>query len=75
MNAKVAFNSEVINTTSKKKVGIVNAAVGCRGIGVLRLEEALKDSASLAVGGQEDMKVEAFKPDWWPVEWFREDVQ
>eukprot|EP00257_Ricinus_communis_P013424 XP_015570853.1 putative transferase At4g12130, mitochondrial [Ricinus communis] len=69
---KVAPGSEVIDTTSSKKVGFVTAALGCRGLGVLRLEEAWKWLGSLIIEGQDDLKVETIRPKWWPAEWFPE---
>ncbi|XP_065858013.1 putative transferase At4g12130, mitochondrial [Euphorbia lathyris] len=72
---KVAPGSEVIDTTSGKKVGSVTTALGCRGLGLLRLGDAFKDPGSLAVQGQEDVKVEALRPKWWPAEWFPEHEQ
>ncbi|EEF50994.1 aminomethyltransferase, putative [Ricinus communis] len=72
---KVAPGSEVIDTTSCKKVGFVTAALGCRGLGVLRLEEAWKGSGSLIIEGQDDLKVETIRPKWWPAEWFPEHQQ
>lgn len=50
-------------------------ALACRGLGLLRLEEALKQHSSLTIQGQEDVKVEAIRPNWWPREWFRENQQ
>jgi hypothetical protein len=72
---KVGPGSEVINTASGKKIGYVTTALGCRGLGVLRLKEAFKGSGSLTIQGQEDIKVEAIKPKWWPAEWFSEHQQ
>ncbi|WCJ26034.1 Glycine cleavage T-protein family [Euphorbia peplus] len=72
---KVAPGSEVIDTTSGKKVGFVTTALGCRGLGLLRLESAFKGPDSLVVQGQEDVKVEALRPKWWPAEWFPEHEQ
>jgi transferase CAF17, mitochondrial len=70
--SKVSPGSEVINTASGKKVGLVTTALGCRGMGLLRLEEALKGSTSLSIQGQEDVKVVASKPDWWPSDWLQD---
>ncbi|XVF10761.1 hypothetical protein REPUB_Repub07fG0210700 [Reevesia pubescens] len=64
--------SQVINTVSCKKAGSVTTALGSRGMGVLRLDEAFKGSGSLTIEGQEDIKVEAVRPDWWPTEWFQD---
>lgn len=71
MEQKAAPGSEVIDTASNKKAGTVRAALGCRGLGLLRLEEAFKGSGALTIQGQENVKVEAVRPDWWPAEWFQ----
>lgn len=75
MEQRVSPGSEVVNPESGKKVGTVTTALGCRGLGVLRLEEAFKWSGGLSVQGQEDVKVETSRPDWWPTEWFQEYQQ
>ncbi|KAG4171613.1 hypothetical protein ERO13_A12G221000v2 [Gossypium hirsutum] len=67
---KVTPGSEVINTASGKKLGSVTTALGFRGMGVLRLDDAFKDT--LTIQGQEDIKVMAIRPDWWPAEWFQD---
>ncbi|KAI7994242.1 putative transferase [Camellia lanceoleosa] len=74
---KVAPRSEVIDASSRKKVGSVTTALGCRGLGLLRLEEAFKGSGTgtLAIQGQEDVKVLAIRPEWWPSEWFVDHQQ
>ncbi|KAI3410222.1 uncharacterized protein J3R85_018914 [Psidium guajava] len=72
---KVAPRSEILDAASGKRIGTVTTTLGCRGLGLLRVEEALKKSSSLTVLGQEDLKVEAVKPDWWPPEWFVEQRQ
>ncbi|GKU95461.1 hypothetical protein SLEP1_g8817 [Rubroshorea leprosula] len=72
---KVAPGSEVIDTASRKKVGTVTTALGCLGMGVLRLDEAFKASSSLIIQGQEDVKVETRRPEWWPSDWFQEHQQ
>ncbi|TYH97586.1 hypothetical protein ES332_A12G253100v1 [Gossypium tomentosum] len=59
---KVTPGSEVINTASGKKLGSVTTALGFRGMGVLRLDDAFKDT--LTIQGQEDIKVMAIRPDW-----------
>lgn len=69
MEQKVAPGSEVIVAASGKKAGTVNTALGSRGLGLLRLEEAFKGPGTLIIQGQEDVKVEAIKPEWWPSEW------
>ncbi|XVF13289.1 hypothetical protein REPUB_Repub08aG0196100 [Reevesia pubescens] len=71
VEGKVAPGSEVIKTASSKKAGSVTTALGSRGMGVLRLDEAFKRSDSLAIQGQDRIKVEAIRPDWWPSEWFQ----
>ncbi|GAV82755.1 GCV_T domain-containing protein/GCV_T_C domain-containing protein [Cephalotus follicularis] len=70
---KVAPGSEVTVTASSKKAGTVTTALGCRGMGLLRLDEAL--SGALTIHGQEYVKVEAFRPKWWPSEWLQEYQQ
>lgn len=58
----------MVNAASNK-VGIVTAALGCRGMGLLRLAEVFKDSSGLSIIGQENVKVKAIQPEWWPAEW------
>ncbi|KAL0312763.1 UNVERIFIED_CONTAM: putative transferase, mitochondrial [Sesamum radiatum] len=72
---KVAPGSEVIDSTSQKKVGTVTTALGSRGLGLLRLEEAFKGSGSLTIKGQEDVNIETIRPKWWPSEWFLDHQQ
>lgn len=72
---KVAPGSEILDAASGKRIGTVTTVLGCRGLGLLRLEEALKKSSSLTILGQEDLKAQAVKPDWWPPEWFQEQRQ
>ncbi|KAL5728083.1 hypothetical protein ACHQM5_001206 [Ranunculus cassubicifolius] len=69
MEQKVAPGSEVVDASSEKKVGTVTTALGCKGMGILRLEEAFKDSGVLRIKGQEGLKVEVIRPEWWPAEW------
>ncbi|XP_038876818.1 putative transferase At4g12130, mitochondrial [Benincasa hispida] len=69
---KVSSGSEVINSASNKKAGNVIAALGYRGLGLLRLEEAFRGSQSLAIQGLEGVRVETVRPDWWPAKWFQE---
>ncbi|KAI4302767.1 hypothetical protein MLD38_038476 [Melastoma candidum] len=61
--------SDVVDATSGKKIGTVSVALGCCGLGLLRLEEAQSRSALLTISGQEGVKVEGRKPDWWPQGW------
>ncbi|KAG9445424.1 hypothetical protein H6P81_016764 [Aristolochia fimbriata] len=68
---KVAPGSEIVNAKSGKRVGSAGTAIGSRGMGVLRLEEAFKGSNDLRIKGQEDIKVEVVKPEWWPAEWIQ----
>lgn len=72
MEHEVSPGSEVIDSSSGKKVGTVTTQLGCRGLGVLRLEEAFKGSGALTIRGQENVKVQSTRPDWWPAEWFQE---
>lgn len=69
---EVSPGSEVVDSSFGKKVGTVTTQLGCRGLGVLRLDEAFKRSSALTVQGLENVKVEATRPDWWPAEWFQE---
>ncbi|CAN4077893.1 unnamed protein product [Withania somnifera] len=64
---KVAPKSEVIDASSGKRAGTVTTALGSRGLGLLRLNEAFKDT--LTIQGLDDVKVKAIKPEWWPAEW------
>lgn len=59
----------MVDSATGKKVGNVTTALGCRGLGLLRLEEAFKHSRALTILGQDDVKVQATRPDWWPLEW------
>ncbi|KAE8661791.1 hypothetical protein F3Y22_tig00113722pilonHSYRG00013 [Hibiscus syriacus] len=70
VEGKVTPGSEIVSTVSSKKLGSVTTALGFRGMGVLRLDDAFKDT--LAIRGQEDIKVMAIRPDWWPAEWFQD---
>lgn len=72
---KVAPGSVVADTSSGKKIGTVNVALGSRGLGLMRLEEALKKSNALAIQGSEDVKVVANRPKWWPDEWFSNELE
>ncbi|CAD6343387.1 unnamed protein product [Miscanthus lutarioriparius] len=65
----VTPGSEVVDEASGKKIGTVNTALGSRGMGLLRLEEALKPGSALRIGDNRDVRVHAIKPDWWPAEW------
>ncbi|KAL8200850.1 hypothetical protein R6Q57_012189 [Mikania cordata] len=69
---KVAPGSEVISLKSGKKSGTVTTALGSRGLGLLRLEEAFKASGNLVIKGQEDVKVDPIRPEWWPAQWSSE---
>ncbi|MCD7466922.1 hypothetical protein HAX54_004024 [Datura stramonium] len=70
---KVAPRSEVIDASSEKKAGTVTTALGSRGLGLLRLDEAFK--GSLTVRGLDDVKVQAIKPEWWPAEWLSDQQE
>lgn len=54
---------------ASNKVGTVATSLGCRGMGLLRLVEAFKNSGGLSINGQENIKVNAIQPEWWPAEW------
>lgn len=66
---KVAPGSQIVDDASDKKVGTVTTALGSEGMGLLRVEEAFKGSSVLSIKGQEDVKVKAVRPEWWPPEW------
>ncbi|KAH0456831.1 hypothetical protein IEQ34_014738 [Dendrobium chrysotoxum] len=66
---EVSPGSEVVDKHSKKKVGTVNTALGSRGMGLLKLEAALKQPSTLAIKDKTDVRVKAFRPEWWPSEW------
>ncbi|XP_066371401.1 putative transferase At4g12130, mitochondrial [Miscanthus floridulus] len=67
----VTPGSEVVDEASGKKIGTVNTALDSRGMGLLRLEEALKPGSALRIGDNRDVRVQAIKPDWWPAEWMQ----
>ncbi|KAF8101646.1 hypothetical protein N665_0202s0009 [Sinapis alba] len=73
VNQKIAAGAEVVESGSGKKVGTVSTALGSRGMGVMRVEEAFKASGELSVSGSEEVKVEAIRPRWWPAEWFQQN--
>lgn len=70
---KVAPKSEVIDASSGKKAGTVTTALGSRGLGLLRLDEAFK--GSLTVRGLDDVRIQAIKPEWWPAEWLSDQQE
>ncbi|KAG0473125.1 hypothetical protein HPP92_014982 [Vanilla planifolia] len=65
----VSPSSEIVDSVTNKKVGIVNIALGCRGMGLLKLEEALKQPSTLVIKERTNVRVRALKPEWWPMEW------
>ncbi|XP_057805965.1 LOW QUALITY PROTEIN: putative transferase At4g12130, mitochondrial, partial [Salvia miltiorrhiza] len=67
---QVSPGAEVMDDASRKKAGSVTTALGSRGLALVRLEEAFKETGGLAVYGHEDIKVETIRPKWWPSEWF-----
>ncbi|KAG7557535.1 YgfZ/GcvT conserved site [Arabidopsis suecica] len=73
LNQKIAAGAEVVESGTGKKMGTVSTALGSRGMGVMRVEEAFKPSAELTVKDSEDVKVEAIRPTWWPAEWFQQN--
>ncbi|KAL3647271.1 hypothetical protein CASFOL_008239 [Castilleja foliolosa] len=72
---KVSPGSEVIDTASQKKAGTVTTALGSRGLGLIRLDEAFQGTSLLSIKGQEDIKVETIRPEWWPSEWLLDHQQ
>jgi len=71
----VAPKSEIIEVNSGKKVGTVTTVLGSRGLALLRLEAALKNTSQLNVKGLENVNVKVIRPKWWPSEWGREEEQ
>ncbi|CAK9144274.1 unnamed protein product [Ilex paraguariensis] len=71
---RVAPGSDIIIAASGKKAGTVITVLGCRSLGLVRLDEAFKGSDTLTTQG-EDVKVEAIRPEWWPAEWYQEHQQ
>lgn len=69
LEQEVAPKSDVLVAASGKKAGTVTTALGSRGLGLLRLEEAFKSPGTLVIKGHEGVKVETIRPDWWPSEW------
>ncbi|XP_042515798.1 putative transferase At4g12130, mitochondrial [Macadamia integrifolia] len=61
-----------IVASETKKVGTVTTALGCRGLGLLKLEEAFKGSRKLIVGTQDHVHIKVIRPEWWPAEWFQD---
>lgn len=66
---EVSPGSEVVDCTSNKKVGTVTTALGSCGMGLLKLEDAFKQSTNLSIKEKADVKVKVIRPDWWPAEW------
>ncbi|URE49623.1 Glycine cleavage T-protein C-terminal barrel domain [Musa troglodytarum] len=62
-------NSDMVNYASDKKVGTVTTALGCCGMGPVRLEEVLERSPNLRIEGKDEARIKAIIPDWWPAEW------
>lgn len=50
----------------------MNTALGCCGLGLLRMEAAFRSSGNLSIEGQDSVKVEAGRPKWWPSEWLED---
>ncbi|RWW16413.1 hypothetical protein GW17_00019703, partial [Ensete ventricosum] len=65
----VSPNSDIVNCASDKKVGTVTTALGSCGLGLVRVEEVLKQSPNLRIKGQDEVRIKAMIPDWWPAEW------
>ncbi|CAM8882359.1 unnamed protein product [Rhodiola kirilowii] len=72
---KVTPGSDIINTASNKKVGIVTTALGARGLGLLRLDEAFKQSNNLTVQNPDKVKVQPIRPEWWPADWVQDQQE
>lgn len=72
---KVVPGAEILDSTTQKKVGDVTTVVGSRGLGLIRLEAALKDANQLAVKDVSGAHVKVYVPKWWPADWCPEDLQ
>ncbi|CAN8246397.1 unnamed protein product [Cochlearia groenlandica] len=73
VSEEVAAGAEVVEPGTGKKIGTVSTAIGSRGMGVMRVEEALRASPELTVKGSDEVKVEAIRPSWWPTQWFQQN--
>ncbi|KAL4188261.1 hypothetical protein AMTRI_Chr09g43220 [Amborella trichopoda] len=71
----VAPKSEVVDVKSDKKVGTVTTAMGCLGMGLVRVEDTLFGGGLLGIRGEEDVRVKVIRPDWWPLEWVQQQQQ
>ncbi|URE19648.1 Glycine cleavage T-protein C-terminal barrel domain [Musa troglodytarum] len=71
MQQAVSPNSDIVDYASNKKVGTVTTALGCHGMGMVRLDDGLNLSSNLRIKGREDLTVRVIRPDWWPIEWTR----
>eukprot|EP00250_Pteridium_aquilinum_P005094 c1523_g1_i1 orf=186-1427(+) len=67
--------AEIFDSTTQKKVGDVTTVVGSRGLGLIRLEAALKDASQLAVKDTSGVRVRIYKPKWWPADWCPDDMR
>lgn len=71
----VAAGAEVVDRSTGKKVGKVTTVLGPRGLALMRLEPALKQSAQLYIENNDGVSVKVMRPKWWPSEWGHEDEQ
>ena len=68
---EIASGAEIIDAAGEKRVGALGVVMGSQGMGLLRVDEALK-GPSLTIKGHEGVKVNVFRPAWWPSEWGQE---
>ncbi len=71
----VTPGAEVVDRSTGKKVGKVTTVLGPRGLALMRLEPALKQSAQLHIENNDGVSVKVMRPKWWPGEWGHEDEQ
>ena len=75
-DASSLVGAEMVDASTGKPAGKVVAALGGRGLGLMRLSAALSEGAQLQVKGEaggEAVEVRATRPTWWPPEWGNEE--
>lgn len=66
----------VLDSSTKKKVGTVTTVLGPRGLAILRLDPAQRESSQLKLDiPQKNVYIKVTRPHWWPGAWGREDRQ
>lgn len=61
----------MVDKKSGKKVGKVTTVLGPRGMGLMRLDSVNGDE--LHIDDNQDVRVKAERPKWWPSSFGRED--